>query len=107
MPLWAGNRNTSSWIVPWRLPGRTWFRRAVEAGMAVVNVSPQASDVMTPNAEWLALRPNTDTALMLGLAHAIHEEGQLEARSELDERRGEEGAQGPNRVREHVSCRHE
>ncbi|MCP4386343.1 MAG: molybdopterin-dependent oxidoreductase [Hyphomicrobiales bacterium] len=54
----------------------TWFSQAVANGMAVVNVSPQASDVMAPTAEWLALRPNTDTALMLGLAHAIHANGQ-------------------------------
>ena len=54
----------------------TWLRRAAEAGVVFVNVSPCRDD--TPafvNPEWLAPRPNTDTALMLGLAHTLAVEG--------------------------------
>ncbi|MBF9031063.1 molybdopterin-dependent oxidoreductase [Rhodobacterales bacterium HKCCE3408] len=39
----------------------------------VVNVSPQRSDY--PGADWLAIRPNTDVALMLALAHTLLTEG--------------------------------
>ncbi|WP_316858231.1 molybdopterin-dependent oxidoreductase [uncultured Cohaesibacter sp.] len=35
----------------------------------LVNVSPQKSDM--PKAEWLSLRPGTDTALMLALCHSL------------------------------------
>lgn len=39
----------------------------------VVNISPQDSDF--PGAEWWAIRPGTDTALMLALAHSLLTEG--------------------------------
>jgi len=39
----------------------------------VVNVSPQQSDY--PGAEWWAIRPGTDTALLLALAHTLLDEG--------------------------------
>jgi biotin/methionine sulfoxide reductase len=49
-----------------------WFARARAAGVAIVNISPSRSDVAAEaGAEWIAIRPNTDTALMLGLAHTI------------------------------------
>lgn len=46
----------------------------------VINISPQESDF--PGARWWPIRPGTDTALMLGLAHALlseslHDEGFL------------------------------
>jgi biotin/methionine sulfoxide reductase len=45
-------------------------------GTRFVNVSPLRSDVMDEvEAEWLAPRPNTDTALMLGLMHVLMTEG--------------------------------
>ncbi|WP_137700647.1 molybdopterin guanine dinucleotide-containing S/N-oxide reductase [Marimonas lutisalis] len=45
-------------------------------GTRFVNVSPLRSDVLDEvGAEWLALRPSTDAALMLGLAHTILSEG--------------------------------
>ncbi|WP_135505872.1 molybdopterin guanine dinucleotide-containing S/N-oxide reductase [Roseovarius aestuariivivens] len=57
---------------------------AHEAGVRFVNVSPLASDVMEAvGAEWLALRPNTDVALMLALAQVVLTEG-LEDRAFLD-----------------------
>lgn len=45
------------------------------AGVRFVNVSPSRRDLDEPDAEWFALRPNTDTALMLGLAGEIIRSG--------------------------------
>ena len=57
---------------------------AAEADIAFVNISPLKSDVLdAAGGEWLALRPNTDTALMLGLAHTLETEG-LSDRAFLD-----------------------
>lgn len=39
----------------------------------VVNISPQDSDY--PGADWWAIRPGTDTALLLALAHTLWAEG--------------------------------
>ncbi len=44
--------------------------------MRLVNISPARSDLPGDvEAEWLAVRPNTDTALMLALAHTLASEG--------------------------------
>lgn len=48
---------------------------AHQAGVDFVNISPCASDLADVAAEWLAIRPSTDTALMLGLAHILIDEG--------------------------------
>ena len=49
-----------------------WLRQARRAGVAFVNISPLRDDVAEAlGAEWLPLRPNTDVALMLGLAHTL------------------------------------
>tara|TARA_R110000868_G_scaffold73791_2_gene213630 strand:+ start:1851 stop:4100 length:2250 start_codon:yes stop_codon:yes gene_type:complete len=53
-----------------------WLPALARAGVEVVSVSPVRDDTVDAlNAEWLAPRPNTDTALMLGLAHTLVEEG--------------------------------
>ncbi len=53
-----------------RQPGA--IREAAAAGVRFVNVSPLRSDVMDEAcAEWLAARPSTDTAILLGLAHTL------------------------------------
>ncbi len=52
-----------------------YLKQAREAGVEFVNVSPirdDAADFL--GAEWLALRPNTDMALMLALAHTLESE---------------------------------
>ena len=55
---------------------RDYMREAADAGVALVNVSPLRGDVQPGlGAEWIALRPNTDVALMLGLAHTLYTEG--------------------------------
>ncbi|MFD5625555.1 molybdopterin-dependent oxidoreductase [Streptomyces sp. NPDC127072] len=47
-------------------------RKCREAGVRFVNVSPIRSDTADfLDAEWLPVIPNTDTALMLGIAHTM------------------------------------
>jgi biotin/methionine sulfoxide reductase len=46
--------------------------RMVKAGVRFVNLSPVRHDLDdVPDAEWLPLRPGSDTALMLGIAHEL------------------------------------
>lgn len=45
-----------------------------KAGTRFINISP-VSDNMPVESEWLAIRPNTDVALMLALAHVLEAEG--------------------------------
>lgn len=48
------------------------LRACAEAGVRFVNLSPLRSDGMPDlNAEWLAPRPGSDTAVMMGLAHTL------------------------------------
>lgn len=52
------------------------LKAAVDAGMEIINVSPIRDDVAAHlGAAWLAVRPNTDVALMLALAHTLETEG--------------------------------
>lgn len=49
-----------------------WMRKAREAGVQFVNISPNRSDIAEEfGAQWIAIRPNTDVALMLALAHTL------------------------------------
>ena len=53
-----------------------WFAELASAGVEVVNVSPIRSDgpgSLSP--QWLPIRPNTDTAMILALAHTLISEG--------------------------------
>lgn len=53
-----------------------WMRRIRAAGIEVVYTSPLRSDISEHlHAQWLPIRPNTDTALMLGIAHTLVTEG--------------------------------
>lgn len=45
-------------------------RMCAEAGVQFVNVSPQRRDLSSPG-DWIGIRPNTDTALMLALTQEI------------------------------------
>jgi biotin/methionine sulfoxide reductase len=48
------------------------LRRMTARGVGFVNVSPLRSDLSeVPDAQWLPVRPNTDTALMLALAQVL------------------------------------
>ena len=51
---------------------RDWLMRCRVAGVEFVNIGVLRSDTVDfLDAEWLAPRPNTDTALMLGIAHTL------------------------------------
>lgn len=53
-----------------------WFEEFERRAIKRINISPQRTD--TPDgADWLAIKPGTDTALMLGLAFVIDDEGLL------------------------------
>ena len=53
-----------------------WLKRIAARGTHVVAVTPLKHDIPEIlNAEWIAPRPNTDVALMLGLAHTLVAEG--------------------------------
>jgi len=46
-----------------------------EKGIEVISVDPRLTDTTKYlNAKWVALRPNTDVALMLGIAHTLYTE---------------------------------
>jgi biotin/methionine sulfoxide reductase len=60
------------------------MRKAREAGAHFVNISPASSDMAEfLSADWINLRPNTDTALLLAIAHTLIDEG-LHDRAWLD-----------------------
>ena len=53
-----------------------WLREGKAAGMEFVYVGPCRDDMPAfLGADWLAARPNTDAALMIGLAHTLISEG--------------------------------
>lgn len=55
---------------------QNWLRKARDAGMEFVQVSPIKGDMADGlGAEWLAARPGSDVAVMLGLAHTLLVEG--------------------------------
>jgi len=52
------------------------FQTCVDAGVNFINLSPLRTDAIEAlNAEWLAPRPGSDTAIMMGLAHTLYAEG--------------------------------
>ncbi|WP_439595112.1 molybdopterin-dependent oxidoreductase [Falsiroseomonas sp.] len=52
------------------------MRQAAEAGVRFVNISPFRGDTEDfLNAEWVPIRPNTDAALIFGMAHVLLERG--------------------------------
>ena len=49
-----------------------WLRRAKQVGIEFVVLSPLKSDCPEfLNAQWIPIRPNTDTALMLAMSHTL------------------------------------
>ncbi len=56
----------------------SWLRHAAASGVRLVNISPMRSDMPADvRAEWVPIRPGTDTALMLAMAHVLITEGQV------------------------------
>jgi biotin/methionine sulfoxide reductase len=61
-----------------------WLAKVRQAGVTFVSISPLRDDAAAAlGAAWLPLRPNTDVAMMLGLAHTLIAEG-LHDRAFLD-----------------------
>ena len=59
---------------------RGWMAELARAGVAVVNIGPLREDGPdAAHAEWLPIRPNTDTALLLALTHTLVAEGRHDA----------------------------
>jgi biotin/methionine sulfoxide reductase len=55
---------------------QNYLRDAQAAGLEFVQISPVRDDFLDElDADWLAARPNTDTAVMLGLAYTLVAEG--------------------------------
>jgi len=55
-----------------RHEAETWFHKAHAAGSRFINISPSRSDLTEAvEGEWISLRPNTDMAVMLGIAHTL------------------------------------
>ena len=49
-----------------------WLKRCKEAGIRFINIGPNRNDCPDwLEAQWIPLRPGTDTALMLALAHEL------------------------------------
>jgi biotin/methionine sulfoxide reductase len=53
-----------------------WIDRARQSGVRFVNIGPSRNDAVdSACSTWIPLRPNTDVALMLGLAHSLATRG--------------------------------
>jgi biotin/methionine sulfoxide reductase len=53
-----------------------WLGKARQSGTEFVSISPIKTDAPeVTQAQWISPLPNTDTALMLALAHCLHTEG--------------------------------
>jgi biotin/methionine sulfoxide reductase len=49
-----------------------WIERAAASRVRFVNISPPRDDMTQGlRADWIPIRPNTDVAMMLGMAHAL------------------------------------
>ncbi|MEM8731449.1 MAG: molybdopterin-dependent oxidoreductase [Pseudomonadota bacterium] len=51
-----------------------WLQRCLDKGVTCVNIGPQRTDA-PEGCAWLPLKPASDTALMLALAHVLDSEG--------------------------------
>ncbi|MGV1963626.1 molybdopterin guanine dinucleotide-containing S/N-oxide reductase [Agrobacterium sp. 22-222-1] len=53
-----------------------WLERARRAGIRIVNISPIRDDIGSKfGAEWISIRPGTDTAMLLAMAYVLQSEG--------------------------------
>lgn len=54
---------------------KQWVLKAHENGVGFVNVSPMRSDLLEEvSSDWMAIRPNSDAAMMLALCYVLVEE---------------------------------
>lgn len=56
-----------------------WLERLHQKGVKFINVSPVKNDLSAvPDAQWLAIKPGTDTALLLALCHTLISESRYD-----------------------------
>lgn len=75
--LWGANllKNNQIGWEPTDHPTYESLTRLKKKGTPVVSIDPRVTDTAKYlGAEWVSLRPNTDTALMLALAHTLYTE---------------------------------
>lgn len=72
--LWGCNPMVTlknGWNLPDRV-GQTGFEMLKEKGTRIISIDPVNSDsARALGAEWISLRPYTDSAMMLGIAHTL------------------------------------
>jgi complex iron-sulfur molybdoenzyme family reductase subunit alpha len=66
--LWGANTNTT------RLPDAHFITEAALNGTKVVSIAPDYNSTATKSDVWIHLKPGTDAALALGMAHTIIKE---------------------------------
>ena len=55
---------------------REGYKAAVDGGVKFVNISPRRLDMESPgDPEWIPIRPNSDTAMLLALCYTLRAEG--------------------------------
>ncbi|TIH12821.1 trimethylamine-N-oxide reductase TorA [Marinifilum sp. JC120] len=76
--IWGGNpMNTLriSWPAPTH-KGIEYFKELKKRGKRMIFIDPTRSEsIQELGGEWIAPRPNTDVAMMLGVAHVIQDKG--------------------------------
>jgi trimethylamine-N-oxide reductase (cytochrome c) len=81
--LWGANlliNNQIGWE-PTDHTGYEAMKKLKDKGAAVVSIDPRMTDTAKYfGAEWVAPRPNTDTALMLAIAHTLYTENLYDAK---------------------------
>ena len=57
----------------------SWLRKLAARDIRIINISPMREDCPAfLNAEWIPIRPNTDVALMLALAHELERQDSVD-----------------------------
>ncbi len=65
----------------WGAPGRIintwsiWHDQSLKEKVKIVQIESRASDTASKATEWIAIKPGTETALALGIAHVIVKQG--------------------------------
>ena len=55
-----------------------WLKQATAAGVEIISISPMQCETDFLEARWISIRPNTDTALILAIAHEIEVRDQVD-----------------------------
>jgi biotin/methionine sulfoxide reductase len=61
-----------------RHTARDGLRRLVHRGARIVNIGPVGDNLEAEGTEWIPIRPNTDTAVMIAMCYVLLDEGLLD-----------------------------